>query len=113
MRIYAIRNDGIVKPSANSQKVQTRKSAPSLSLDEPKADTVSFKSKTLKGAGIGSLCGVAALGAISFLSGGLATPLAFGLYAATMGTAGGMLGNVLDKIDEEEKELRDKIRKNK
>lgn len=103
MKIYAIRNGVMVNPSLKTKKTQCRQTAPTLYADEPKADTVSFKSKAVKGAGIGALVGVAALGAISLLSGGLATPLAFGMYAAASGTAGGMLGNALDKIDRENK----------
>ncbi len=102
MKICAIRNGEMVKPSVKTGKPQCRHVVP-LHSDEPKADTVSFKNKTIKGAGVGALAGIAALGAISLLSGGLATPLAFGMYAAASGTAGGMLGNVLDKIDKDNK----------
>ena len=98
MRISAIRNGEVVRPALKNK--QNRQSGVNFRADEPKADTVTFKSKTLKGAGIGAVVGVAAL---TFISGGLATPLAFGLYAAATGTAGGMLGNVLDQIDEDEK----------
>ncbi len=108
MKIYAIRNGETARPLRTTRTHQCRQTNLSLHADEPKADTVAFKSKTVKGAGIGAVLGVAALGAISLLSGGLATPLAFGVYAATTGTAGGMLGNVLDKIDEDEKERKNR-----
>ena len=102
MKILAIQNGVMAKPAIKTTKSQVKNQiAPNFITNEPNADTVAFKSKALKGFGIGAAVGVAAL---TFISGGLATPLAFGLYATATGTAGGMLGNILDKIDEEERD---------
>ena len=55
-------------------------------------------SHTLKWAGIGALVGLASMGAISAMSGGLAVPVfAYGLYAASFGTAGGIAGKAYDE----------------
>lgn len=55
-------------------------------------------SHTLKWAGIGVLVGLASMGAISAMSGGLAVPaFAYGLYAASFGTAGGIAGKAYDE----------------
>lgn len=68
---------------------------------EPAADTITFSgNKTAKGAGLGALLG---LGALTLLSGGAAAPIAYAAYAATMGTAGGMLGYAIDKTNEDNK----------
>lgn len=70
---------------------------------EPAQDTVTFKSYTAKGAGIGAAAGVACFALICAASGGLATPLGLGLYTAAMATSGGMLGHVADKVNEDDK----------
>ena len=51
----------------------------------------------VKGIGIGTILGIVAMGAISAASGGVATPFAFGLYAASFGTAGGIAGKAYDE----------------
>ncbi len=108
MRIYAIQNGGAVNSNLRIANRQCKTSSPNLHLDEPKTDTVAFKSKAVKGAGLGALIGVGALGLISVLSGGLAAPIAYGAYAATFGALGGAAGNVLDQVDEEESKYRKK-----
>ena len=61
-------------------------------------DTVAFKQgNTVKGAGIGAALGLLAIGALSAISGGVATPALYGLYAAAFGTAGGIAGRALDE----------------
>jgi len=100
MRIYAIRN---CEPNCSAP--QKNRVIRYQTIDnEPKTDTVSFKSKALKGTGIGALFGLAAMGTISALSGGLAAPVAYAAYAGIFGTAGCKLGHALDQIDKEEKE---------
>lgn len=64
-------------------------------------DTVNFQgNKTAKGFGIGAIIGI---GGLTLLTGGAAAPVAYALYAATMGTAGGMLGHAIDKTEEDKK----------
>lgn len=72
---------------------------------EVKQDTVAFKAhETAKGIGIGTLIG---LGAVTILSGGAAAPLVAGIYAAASGVAGGMLGNVIEKTNKDDKSDKD------
>lgn len=93
MRIAAIRN---YEHFTTCSKV--RNNTPKL-LSEPVQDSVSFSGKkAVKGAGLGALIG---LGALAILSGGAAAPIAYAAYAATMGTAGGMLGHAIDKTNDE------------
>lgn len=55
-------------------------------------------SHAFKWAGIGALVGLASMGAISAMSGGLAVPaFAYGLYAASFCTAGGIAGKAYDE----------------
>jgi len=98
MRVDTIRNYSLggITPK-NLKTVKTRHEVPVQSLCH---DSVSFKSRASAGVGLGALFGVGALGVISALSGGLATPVAYGIYAATFGAAGGMTGNALDKTDD-------------
>lgn len=104
MKIYAIRNGETNYRYANKTNANKAINHTRLINDGAQGDTVSFKGKnTVAGAGIGAILGLGGLGLISLLSGGAAAPIAYGIYAATMGTAGGMLGNALDEIDEEEK----------
>ncbi len=108
MKIYAIQNGEVSRAAVKTGKAQCRQALAGLHYDEPAGDSVSFKSKAVKGAGIGALLGVGALGLISVLSGGLATPLAFGAYAATYGAIGGAAGNILDQMDEDKKGKKNK-----
>jgi len=95
MKISAIQN---YYPCCSASKV---KNARKCAIETPK-DTVSFQgNNTAKGAGIGALIG---LGALAIISGGAAAPIAYAAYAATMGTAGGMLGHAIDKTDEDKKQ---------
>lgn len=94
MRITAIRNyESARAVSGKKQKIQ---SAPMRAQDTvTKQDAVSFKAhETAKGIGIGALVGI---GALTILSGGAATPLAYGIYAAANGIAGGLLGNAIEE----------------
>ena len=111
MKVYAIRNYGTVSPSAPKNKTGHKNYQTNLLNSEPKQDSVSFKSKTLKGIGIGGIAGLVTMGALSVLTGGLATPLAFGVYAGAMGAAGGLVGNALDDIDRKEKESQERAKK--
>ena len=100
MRVYAIRN---CRP-CSAPKIAKPSSLRHGAINAPQYDTVSFgQNNTMKGAGIGALCGIAALAALSAFSGGLATPLGYGLYAAAFGTAGGYTGKVLDEIESDTK----------
>lgn len=98
MRVNAIRN---CRPYSAS-KITKPSSFRHGAINAPQYDTVSFgHNNTMKGAGVGAICGVLALAALSAISGGLATPLGYGLYAAAFGTAGGFTGKALDEIEHE------------
>lgn len=104
MRISAIQTCGPCQPQKNLKLARPDYRRGLLDGEAPD-DTVAFKGKkTVKGGLWGALTGVACLAAISLLSGGLAAPVAFGVYGATMGAAGGAVGHALDEMDEEEKE---------
>ena len=95
MRIDTIRNSRICPPPTPKIKIKTSQ----FKTNAIPYDSVSFKSNAAKGAGIGAVCGLLAMGAISLLSGGLATPAAFGLYAAAGGAAGGFAGSAVDQSE--------------
>ena len=99
MKIYAIRNyEPCRTVSKMNRSGNTRVSIPQT---EPRSDTLTFKgATTIKGAGIGALVGI---GALTLLTGGAAAPIAYGLYAATMGTAGGMLGSAIENSGKDNK----------
>lgn len=98
MRVYAIRN---CRP-CSAPKIAKPSSFKHGAISAPQCDTVSFgQNNTVKGAGLGAICGIVALAALSAISGGLATPLGYGLYAAAFGTAGGFTGKALDEIEGE------------
>jgi len=66
-------------------------------------DIVAFSgNNVVKGIGIGAIVGLAAMGAISAISGGLATPFAYGLYAASFGTAGGIAAKAYEETEREQ-----------
>lgn len=74
--------------------------------DVPRGDVVAFRgNETAKGIGIGALVG---LGALTILSGGAAAPLAYGLYAAASGAAGGMLGKAIEETNKKNDNKDDK-----
>lgn len=56
----------------------------------------------VKGVGIGAIVGLAAMGAIAAISGGVATPFAYCLYAASFGTAGGIAAKAYDETEREQ-----------
>ena len=95
MRVNTIRNysAGVIAPK-NLKPMNVKREVPTPTLCH---DTVSFKSRASAGVGLGALLGVGTLGVISLLSGGLAAPVAYGVYAAAFGAAGGMTGGALDK----------------
>ena len=98
MRVNAIRN---CRP-CSAPKITKPSSFKHGAINAPQYDTVSFgQNNTMKGAGIGALCGIAALAALSAVSGGLATALGYGLYAAAFGTAGAFTGKALDELESE------------
>ncbi len=102
MRISAIQNFGTCPTAFGAKKCrrQVLKNTP-----ETKQDTVAFKAhETVKGIGIGALVG---LGALTIISGGAAAPIAYGVYAAAMGTAGGMLGNAIEEVNKKDKKDED------
>ena len=96
MRIYAIRNyESGRTVSKMNQKYGTNVIRSNDA--EPKQDTCSFKGgEMVKGIGIGTLLG---LGAITFISGGTAAPIALGIISAATGTAGGVVGKALEDIN--------------
>ena len=102
MKVVAIRNYGLGMPVAKHQKMPNQRQV------TPQAgtlaqDTVSFKSRIGTGAGVGTVLGLGAMGLISILCGGVAAPVAYGLYAAAGCVTGGLAGSALDKVEEEEK----------
>ncbi len=100
MRISAIQHYENPRTISKQKCVRNHQGLKTTPESEPIQDTVAFKGYTAKGAGLGALIGI---GAVALISGGLATPIAYGIYAATMGTAGGMLGHAIDDVNEEEK----------
>ena len=104
MKINAIQNSRLVcSPRKMNKKIGNQ--IPTNTNGTVATDTVSFKGKgAIKGAGIGAIVGAGALTAISLLSGGLATPIAYLGYSALFGTAGGMLGNAAEKAKENDKD---------
>ena len=104
MKINAIQNNRLVcSPKKMNKKIGNQ--IPTNTNGTIATDTVSFKGKgAIKGAGIGAIVGAGALTAISLLSGGLATPIAYLGYSALFGTAGGMIGNASDKAKENDKD---------
>ena len=102
MRITAIRNYEPAHAVSKMNRNKKVKIAANVPNSTPKTDTVAFKAhETAKGVGIGALVG---LGAITILSGGAAAPLVCGLYAAASGVAGGMLGNVVESVNKDNKD---------
>ena len=109
MKIYAIRNGETACRYAKTNSTKNLNNRIGITNDGAQGDTVAFRGKnTIKGVGIGALCGIGALGLITLISGGAAAPIAYGLYAAAMGTAGGMAGNAIDQIKEDEKKYNKK-----
>ena len=101
MRISAIQTGGISLPKKN-MSMSAHKSTNLLAGDQ-QTDSVSFKSKAVKGGLLGSVIGLACMGAISALSGGLAAPIAYAAYAGVFGTAGALAGKATDDLDKEKK----------
>ena len=100
MRISAIQNCGTCRTTTKPKVIrhQNLKDAPEITQNQE----IAFKSnETIKGVGIGALVG---LGAITLISGGAAAPIAYGIYAATMGTAGGMLGHAIEEVNKDNKD---------
>ena len=98
MRVDAIRNCRL----CSAPKITKQSPLKHGAINAPQCDTVSFKQQnTIKGAGLGAFLGVAALATLSAFSGGLATPLGYGLFAAILGTAGGITGKAIDELDSE------------
>lgn len=100
MKINAIQNNGLVcSPRKMNKRIGNQ--IPTNTNGTLTTDTVSFQGKNaIKGAGIGAILGVGSLAAITLLSGGAAAPIAYLGYSALFGTAGGMLGNAIDKTKE-------------
>ncbi len=66
-------------------------------------DILTFSgNNVVKGIGIGAIVGLALMGAISAASGGVATPFAYCLYAASFGTAGGIAAKAHDETEREQ-----------
>ena len=102
MRIDAI--NGRVYSSALHKSSIKNISAKNNSKSTKPCDILSFSgNNSAKGIGIGAVFGLAAMGAISAMSGGAAVPFAYGMYAAAFGTAGGLAGKALDDMEKDEK----------
>lgn len=97
MRISAIQSGSISLPKKNLKMSGSRTT--NLLAGDPQSDTVSFKSKAVKGGILGAGIGLLCMGAISALSGGLAAPIAYAAYAGVFGTAGAMAGKATDDLD--------------
>ena len=113
MKVSAIMNYGTCQPKCATKRAGNHFQKTNLLIDDGQVDTVAFKGRVLKGVGIGAAVGVAGLGLISLLSGGLATPAAFALYAAMGGTTGGMFGDAANKIAKEEEEKKKRMNSEK
>ena len=100
MRITAIQPGGVVLPKKNLKMSGSR----NLQAGDPQTDTVSFRSKAVKGGILGAGIGLLCMGAISALSGGLAAPIAYAAYAGVFGTAGAMAGKATDELEQKKKE---------
>lgn len=72
-----------------------------LKTEVPEIGSFFAKNKAVRGAGLGAIIGLGTMALISGLSGGFATPLAYGLYAAAFGTAGGLAGKAASEFDAE------------
>ena len=104
MRIDVIQCGRITSPAFPRKRLAISARAKEKASSPVMVSTVSFNgNNTVKGAGIGAIVGLAAMGAISALSGGLAAPIAYGVYAAAFGTAGGMAGKALDEVNKDRK----------
>lgn len=103
MKIYSVENCRMVNSASSNRSYHSLRKMNETQLCTLNHDTVSFRGNATKGAGIGALFGLCAMGALSAMSGGLATPLAYGLYAAAFGTAGGLAGKALDEAEANKK----------
>ena len=61
-----------------------------------------FGNNVIKGVGVGAVVGLAIMGALSAMGGGLATPFAYLLYAASFGTAGGIAAKACEETEREQ-----------
>lgn len=100
MKISAIQN---YEPARAVSKMNKNRNLPRVTeapVPETKPDTVSFKAHgAAKGFGICALLGA---GALTVFSGGAAAPLVYGLFAATTGAAGGILGHLVDQTNKKD-----------
>ena len=99
MKIYSVQNCRMVNSASTNRSYHSLRKMNELPRNTLTHDTVTFQGNATKGAGLGALFGLCAMGALSAMSGGLATPLAYGLYAAAFGTAGGLAGKALDEAE--------------
>ncbi len=102
MRVNAIRNYGLSTPIVRNKKMSALRQE-ITQAEAMREESLSFKGRVGTGAGVGALLGLGAMGLISALSGGLAAPIAYGVYAAVGGVAGGMAGDALDRADAKNK----------
>ena len=101
MRVEIVRNCRFSTPVLKNQRKTYLRNE--TQQDEfIKEGAVSFNGKAGTGAGVGALLGLGAMGLISALSGGLAAPIAYGVYAAVGGVAGGITGDALDRAEKDD-----------
>ena len=82
------------QPMQMQNRVKKNVSRVGIKENYPQSDLVAFKAKdVIKGIGLGAVVG---LGAITLLSGGTATPFAYGIYTALSAAAGGALGQAVE-----------------
>lgn len=103
MKVYSIRNYGMLCPAQRNNVPKCRQYQTNLLNDEPKPDTLTFKGNVGKGMGWGAAYGLFTVAALSLMSGGLAAPIVLAAGALGGSVSGGLLGNEIDKIDEENK----------
>lgn len=99
MRVNAIQSSRVAYSAPKFKALQPTAKRKDMPLSNLSHDSVLLKSNTIKGAGIGTAFGLLAMAALSAVSGGVAAPIAYGLYAAAFGTAGGIAGKALDNAE--------------
>ena len=103
MKVYSIRNYGAFCPAQRNNAPKYRQYQTNSLNDEPKSDTLTFKGNVGKGMGWGAAYGLFTIAALSLASGGLAAPIVLAAGALGGSIGGGLMGNEIDKMKEDDK----------